>query len=126
MMPRIMFVDDDPNILSGIGRLLFSMRDRWHMEFIVDPDMALRLAAVGGYDVIVIDSRMPEINGREMAKRIKSAAPRTICILLSGDCAARSESGAEDCIDAVLEKPCRASELRRVVGSFLQVVPTGG
>jgi hypothetical protein len=34
MPKRIIFVDDDPMVLSGLERSLYSMRPEWEMAFV--------------------------------------------------------------------------------------------
>ena len=40
-MKRILFVDDEKNILDGLRRLLYTTRDRWEMEFVTSGPEAL-------------------------------------------------------------------------------------
>ena len=32
-LPRILFVDDEPNVLQGMQRMLYKMRSQWEMAF---------------------------------------------------------------------------------------------
>ena len=40
-MMRVLFIDDDTNILDGLRRTLRSMRESWHMEFVSSAREAL-------------------------------------------------------------------------------------
>ena len=44
-MIRILFVDDEPNILQGIKRMLHSMRNEWDMAFATSAFEALATLA---------------------------------------------------------------------------------
>src|SRR5665213_1191050 len=62
-MKRILFVDDDLNVLDGIRRMLYSMRDGWEMEFVTDPVAALQACERNPFDIVVSDLRMPAMDG---------------------------------------------------------------
>ena len=61
MAKKILFVDDEPNILQSIRRTL---RSKFEVETAEGGEEALTmLRANGGYAVIVSDMRMPGMNG---------------------------------------------------------------
>lgn len=41
-MIKILFVDDEPNVLDGLRRMLHSMAGVWDMRFLTDPFEALQ------------------------------------------------------------------------------------
>lgn len=106
MKPRVLFVDDDPNILAGFGRQL---RTRFDVDTALGGEEGL--AAVdsrGPYAVIVADMRMPGMDGIQLLSRVKESAPDSVRIMLTG------HSDAQTAIDAInegnifrfLTKPC--------------------
>jgi HD-like signal output (HDOD) protein/CheY-like chemotaxis protein len=112
---RILFVDDESNILDGIRRLLYADRTRWDMQFALGGAAALRACEVGSFDVIVSDLRMPGMDGATLLSHIRDRFPGTARIVLSGYSdlllAARAVSVAHRC----LSKPCSASELQAAI-----------
>jgi CheY-like chemotaxis protein len=38
---KILFVDDEPSVLSGLERMLRGMRDEWDMSFVESGEKAL-------------------------------------------------------------------------------------
>ncbi len=38
MKKRILFVDDEPNVLEGLRRMLRAQRDQWNMRFVSSAD----------------------------------------------------------------------------------------
>jgi CheY-like chemotaxis protein len=60
---RILFVDDEPNILQGLQRMLRGMRQEWDMAFASGGEEALDVMSKSGFDVVVTDMRMPGMNG---------------------------------------------------------------
>ncbi len=83
-MKKILFVDDDQNILLGLKRTLRSMRREWDMEFASSGQEALDIMAKSSFDVIVSDMRMPKMNGVELLETVMERYPDTIRIILSG------------------------------------------
>ena len=65
-MNRILFVDDEPNVLSGLRRMLYSLRNEWDMKFVSSGAEALQCLSEAPFDVLVTDVRMPEMNGIEL------------------------------------------------------------
>lgn len=117
----VLVVDDVPEIRRIIGEIL------GHARFDVveasTGEEALARAAEGP-DVIVLDVRLPDIDGREVCRRLK-AAPATMLIpilqisghFVSGaDVAAGLEGGA----DAYLTKPLDWQELTATVKALLR------
>jgi len=98
---RVLFVDDEP----GVRRLVTVALDRLHAKGTVEasPLAALRLveASPDGFDVVVTDFRMPEMDGQELFRRIRAVAPALPVVITSGyaedhrvrDCLAEGASG---------------------------------
>ena len=114
---KVLCVDDEPHVLSGISRTL-------GMEFDVrtapggKEGLAL-LAADGPFAVVISDMRMPGMNGAEFLKAVRNRAPDTIRLLLTGqadlDSAIEAVNGAQ--IFRFLTKPCAADVLLQTVQS---------
>ena len=83
-MMRVLFVDDDANILDGLRRTLRSMRGSWHMEFAPSARQALAAFAAQPFDVVVSDMRMPEMDGADLLTEVMKRYPTTIRLVLSG------------------------------------------
>lgn len=81
-MPRILFVDDDPNLLDALRRKL-------RREFSVETGVGaangfMTLGKLGPFEVIVSDFLMPGINGAEFLAMVNKAAPLITRVLLTG------------------------------------------
>jgi HD-like signal output (HDOD) protein len=109
--PRILFVDDEVNILTGLRRMLWQKRDSWEMAFAPGPAEALQLLSEKQADVVVSDMRMPGMNGAELLSEVRKLYPETVRIILSG------YSEGEDIVRAVgpshrfISKPCDSETL---------------
>jgi HD-like signal output (HDOD) protein/CheY-like chemotaxis protein len=124
---KVLFVDDEPNILDGLMRLMRPMRDRWQMAFATGGAEALEMLRTSAVDLVVSDMRMPGMSGLELLEAVKADYPDTIRFVLSGqtdrDTAIRSTNIAHQ----FLTKPCdpevlvaavdRAANLRGVLQS---------
>lgn len=82
--PHILFVDDEPRILSGLRRMLRTYRDRWDMSFAEGSEIALETLRERPCDVIVSDYRMPGMNGAQLLERVRLEYPGTARVILSG------------------------------------------
>ena len=81
---RILFVDDERNILQGLQDLLRKQRKEWDMAFALGSQAALDELAQAPFDVVVSDMRMPGMDGAELLARIKEQYPSVARIVLSG------------------------------------------
>lgn len=81
---RILFVDDEANILSGLRRMLRSMRNLWDMRFVRDPKEAAEMVVREHFDVVVTDMRMPGMTGAQLLEEVSRVSPSTVRMILSG------------------------------------------
>lgn len=109
---RILFVDDEPNILAGLRRIMRPLRREWEMAFANNGQEALAILSVRPFDVVVSDMRMPGMNGVELLKEIRKHHPETVCIALSGESAKESVLNYVGPIHQYLPKPCDPELLR--------------
>lgn len=112
---RILFVDDQPEILQGLKRMSRSMRDVWDVSFALGGEKALEMMAAEAYEVLVTDMRMPGIDGAQLLKKALELYPNMIRIVLSGqydiDNFIRSGWSAHQ----FLSKPCDADTLKKTI-----------
>lgn len=108
---KILFVDDDPNILAGLKRLTRTRRDEWQTFFCEAAEEGLALMASQPVDVVVSDMRMPIMDGAEFLARVRTLHPATIRVILSGyadaECILRTVGPAH----IYLAKPCHPDQL---------------
>jgi len=106
MSERILFVDDDPNLLASCER-------NFHRHYAVDTatggEVALaKLAERGPYAVVVSDRQMPKMDGIQLLSEVRKRAPETVRIMLTGnaDLEAAVRVVNEGNIFRFLVKPC--------------------
>jgi len=110
MNDRILFVDDEKNVLETFRR---SLRKHFELDIAEGPTSALKqLQENGPYAVVVSDLKMPRMNGIEFLEVVKSKWPETIRIMLTGhgDLDAAMSAVNQGAIFRFLTKPC-ASEM---------------
>ncbi len=115
MSDRILCVDDDPNILQAYQRTL---RKQFNLETMQGGEAALAaIARSGPYAVVVADMRMPGMNGVELLARIKTVAPDTVRMMLTGnnDQQTALEAINEGEIFRFLTKPCAPETLAKAL-----------
>jgi len=103
---RVMFIDDEPNILSGLKRILRPMRNEWQMQFAEGGQVALDSLADAPCDVIVSDMKMPGMDGAELLSAVKKQYPSSIRIALSGETDAHMIYRCVQHAHQYLAKPC--------------------
>jgi putative nucleotidyltransferase with HDIG domain len=112
---RVLFVDDEPNVLEGLKRALRSQRDAWQMVFAVGPTAAIELLGDGPYDVVVTDMRMPGVDGAGLLRAVCDRCPAAGRIVLSGYTDLEASVRAAPVAHQFLLKPCDHAALRRAI-----------
>ena len=117
MKTRILFVDDEPNILQALRRQLRPFREEWDVVFAGSGEDALAEMARAPADVVVSDMRMPGMNGIELIKRLKPDFPNTRFIVLTAYSNTPLAMEAEQ-VAAVLHKPVDPGYLIKLLRSL--------
>ena len=112
---RILFVDDEQNVLDGLRNLLRKQRTVWDMSFALGGKAALEEMSRLPADVIVSDMRMPGMDGSELLTRIKEAYPQTARIVLSGHAEREAVTRVIRVAHQFLSKPADANTVRTVI-----------
>jgi len=109
---KILFVDDEPNILQGLQRMLRAMRTEWEMAFALNGEDALAELERSSYDIIVTDWRMPRMNGAQLLEQVKQHHPGVIRIMLSGQSDELNLLNSIGPSHQYLSKPCDYETLK--------------
>ena len=114
-MKRILFVDDEPNVLEGLRSLLRRQRKEWHMSFVTSGAAALEEMLANPYDVIVSDMRMPQMDGATLLKRVQQDYPHVVRIVLSGQTEQDVSRRMVHVAHQFMSKPCDGRELQQSI-----------
>ena len=124
MTERVLLVDDEKKFLDAMGaRMKARGMDVSTSE---SAEEALEMLAKEAYDAVILDLRMPEMDGIEALKRMKEKRPEVQVILLTGH--ATVEEGVEAIklgamdflekpadLDAISEKIKKAKEKKMLI-----------
>ncbi len=116
---RILIVDDDPQLLSGLAR---NLRRLIPVETANGGEDALALLRRdNNFSIIMCDMRMPGMNGAEFFSKARLQLPDAVRILLTGqaDLAAVISAINDGHIDRFLAKPVERDDLMRVIGAAM-------
>jgi HD-like signal output (HDOD) protein/CheY-like chemotaxis protein len=105
-MTRILFVDDEPNVLAGLRNVLRRHRSRWEMHFTASGQEALDTLGALPMNVIISDMRMPGIDGAQLLSCVREQFPLTARILLTGQASRTDLLRAVPVAQQIISKPC--------------------
>ncbi|HYM77282.1 MAG TPA: response regulator [Candidatus Dormibacteraeota bacterium] len=111
MPKRLLFVDDEPNVLDGLRRSLHGMRKDWEMHFVGGAAAALQALEQAPYDAVVSDMRMPVMDGAELLDQVKQGYPDMVRLILSGQSSREAVYRSIAPAHQYLSKPCDPREL---------------
>lgn len=121
MKNRALFVDDEPLVLSGLRRMLRSLRHDWDMSFANSGQEALALLEKEEFTVIVSDMRMPEMDGATLLNDVAMRFPSVARLVLSGHAELDAIFRAVRPAHQFLAKPCDPKTLEQALRRILQV-----
>jgi PAS domain S-box-containing protein len=120
--PRILIVDDEPNNRGWLSKLLVAL------GFLVrnaeNGEAAVRLWQEWKPQLILMDVRMPVMNGLEATRKIRAhpEGAKPVIIALSASALEQDKSSVmQSGMDGFLSKPCREDELLRAIQDHLHL-----
>jgi len=116
---RVLFIDDDVNLLAGVSR---SLRNDFSIMTCPNPLRALEvIEKEGPFSIIVSDLAMPQLDGIQLLTRARSCNKDSVRILLTGngDMNAAIKAINEGNIFHFLLKPCSVDDLKQVLQAGL-------
>ena len=112
---KILFVDDETNVLEALQRMLRSRRNEWDMRFMNRPEDALTLMASESFHVVVSDMRMPGMDGSRFLGEVSARHPDVVRIILSGQSDRESLLHTTSLAHQFLSKPCDSETLKTAI-----------
>ncbi len=120
LAPRILVIDDDPVIRDSVSAVLLG--EGYHVTATSDPETGVRLASQQATELLVLDLKMPRIDGMQVLGKVRADDPDLVVIVITAFGTVESavdamKAGAHD----YLLKPFSPDELRVSVKRGLDV-----
>jgi DNA-binding response OmpR family regulator len=119
-MPRILIVDDEPNIVLALELLM--KREGYEIRTVGDGERAVEAAETFRPDLILLDVMMPRMDGFEVCQRIRADASLkdiSIVMLTAKGREVEREKGLALGADLYITKPFSTREVVRKVKEML-------
>ena len=119
-MNRILFVDDEPNILTAYRRQL---RKQFDVHTALGSEKGIEAVTAGEeYAVVVSDLKMPGMDGIEFLSHVRELHPDTVRIMITGfaDVEAAVAAVNEGNVFRFLTKPAEEDVLTKSLGAALE------
>ncbi|MCP9450678.1 MAG: sigma-54 dependent transcriptional regulator [Nitrospira sp.] len=118
-MEKILVVDDEESLRDVLSIML--KRTGYTVTSVADGEQALEILNKEIFDLVITDLRMPKIDGMEVLKAAKSAAPETVVLVITAFASAESaveamKQGAYD----YLTKPFQIDEVQLIIRNALE------
>jgi HD-like signal output (HDOD) protein/CheY-like chemotaxis protein len=112
---RVLFVDDEPNILSGVSRMLLVASPEIDVELAASGAEALGILQAETVDVVVTDMRMPVMDGMQLLVKVRERWPNIVRIVLTGETSHEKAVRMVPIAHQYLLKPCSGEEMVGVI-----------
>jgi DNA-binding response OmpR family regulator len=114
----VLIVDDDPALVGMVAALLGD--EGYHLVTAYDGETALRRHAEDAPDIVILDRRLPRLDGDEVCRRIRASSATPI-LMLTGERGTEERAKLLDLgADDYLEKPFGKRELAARVRALLR------
>ncbi|WP_421800158.1 response regulator transcription factor [Haliscomenobacter sp.] len=118
-MKKILLVDDEVSVVSFIRKGL--VEEDYEVSVAFEGNSGLRMALEGGFDLIILDIMLPDINGLEVCKAIRNNQIQTPILFLTALGASENVAlGLDIGGDDYLVKPFKFIELNARIKALLR------
>jgi len=109
--PHVLIVDDNSFIRLSLNEFL--IEKGFDVDLAEDGETCLKMFDSKQFDFVVMDYRLPNINGLKMAEEIKRKNPEAVIIMMSGD--SQMKLQMTDAADYFLEKPFKYEDIYKIM-----------
>jgi CheY-like chemotaxis protein len=118
---RIMIVDDEPDVISVLKIVL--EENGFQVDSFEDAIAALKNYKTGLYDLLILDIKMPEMDGFELYDEIKKRDDRAkVCFLTASEMYYKKSRKEKYCLldkDLFIQKPIANEELVKEINKMI-------
>ncbi|RJP29193.1 MAG: response regulator [Candidatus Omnitrophota bacterium] len=116
---KILVVDDEKEINETLSEVL---TNRGHQMFSAfDGDEAIKIIKENNIDLVLLDMRMPKVDGIEVIKAIKQHSPKTRIMVITGYADTFLQRAKELGVDGFFVKPVRLDAIIKRMRELLEV-----
>ena len=116
---RVLIIEDDTDIAHLMGRYL--MLDGFQVEIALDGEKGLLIARDHSPDLVILDIRLPKLDGLEVLRRLRATNKEVLVLILSAvDSVNEKVIGLEAGADDYLVKPIYFEELGARIHALLR------
>ena len=117
--PHILLVEDEPSVANGLEMVL--VEHGYGVDIAETGSSALSMFHESGFDLVVADLRLPDIDGLEVVKRIREERPEVKVIIITGyPSVASAISAVKTGVADYLRKPFTDQEILSAVSDALE------
>ncbi len=111
---RVLVAEDDPSVAKIIKGALEKIGYE-HVGLATDGEQAVEMTRALEPDVILMDIKMPRLDGLKAARRIHESVPTPVVVLTAYDSLELVEKASESGVAAYLTKPAKPAEIKRTI-----------
>lgn len=116
---KILVIDDEQWIRALFTKILIA--DGHTIQSAQNGTEGINIGTAGGFDAVILDRALPDINGDQVAAKLRAKLPRLPIIMVSGMGEMMKEKGEKPAgVDIVLSKPLTIAELRAAITKVMQ------
>jgi DNA-binding response OmpR family regulator len=116
---KIMVVDDETDVISVLEIVL--EENGFEVDTFEDPIVALKSYRAGVYDLLILDIKMPEMDGFELYDRIKKIDDNAkVCFLTASEMYYKNSRKLDK--DLLIQKPIANEDLVEEISKILSRV----
>lgn len=117
---KVFVVDDEKNICENVSKIL--SKEKYEVVQAQSRDEALAKIEKNRYDLVVLDLKIPGVQGMELLRAVKEKQPETRVIIITGYASIENakESARLGIVD-YLQKPFTPDEIRNAAENALTI-----
>jgi len=123
---KILLVDDEPDVTYTIKNILED--NGFQVDTFNDPNFALKSYTSHYYNLVILDIKMPKMDGFELYTKIREKDPKVkICFLTASEMyyekfrKTRSEIGRINGEDSFIQKPIKNEDLIKKLTNIMDI-----
>ncbi|MCX7735796.1 MAG: response regulator [Candidatus Kapabacteria bacterium] len=118
---KILFVDDEEEILDSFRTMFIPFKLNWETFFANSAKEGLDILTKEDINIVISDMVMPEIDGLTFLLKVKSLYPHIIRIVLSGFSDYEKAITSTNVVHQFISKPCSAEDLILKINSLQEI-----